>query len=253
MTQHRPPVGRAGVEHPVRLLPEHGHQVTLTFVVGDGDREGDDPSRLAPTDLQGCRSLRHESRSGDRGPQPVLDPGPSPRAAAAVLPALEGLDGLNQHDTNPCLFSHRILIRSGGQRSRQPARAPEPAIAGRSSVRLPPTARTARSSPIGSPTPPAAMPSKVDRSPGPHRPDGGTTRQLFRRIGRCTGAAAVAIFRATDPLSSRSQCLQSRRVLEAAARPRATISARNQSVTSRSRVIAPHLHNKRKPVTQAGG
>jgi len=85
MPQHHMVLGRTDVAHPVRVVAEHRHQI----VVGDHQRQRDEPARATPGHLHRDQALRCQPRRGGEHLLPNHHACQAARAAAAVHPPVE--------------------------------------------------------------------------------------------------------------------------------------------------------------------
>src|SRR5215471_7538694 len=98
--QHRTPMGRADVADPVRALPQHRHQVSLTPIIRDHDGKRDRLARTPPGNLQHHQLSRARTSGGQPSPGAIKKPGEPVRAPSPVQPAVEGMRSLHSR-TSP--------------------------------------------------------------------------------------------------------------------------------------------------------
>src|SRR5271169_6587154 len=87
----------AQVAHPVRLLAEHADQVTLALVVGDNNRERNDPSGFVAPDFERGSSVGPHTLGKRQGTQTVCDTRRPSGTAFAILPSLKSAYHAAQH------------------------------------------------------------------------------------------------------------------------------------------------------------
>jgi hypothetical protein len=81
VTQDRPAASRARVTHPVGVLAQHRHQVSLALVAGHDDGEGDRPAGPPAGDFKHDELVRPET-----GSWPLPGPVHQARQMVRVLP-----------------------------------------------------------------------------------------------------------------------------------------------------------------------
>src|SRR5581483_6114701 len=89
--KHRSAACRADVTHPVRLVPEHRHQIPLAFVLGNHDRERQAPARPTPLDLKPDQPPWSEPSRRGRSVHTIEELGHPVTAAAPIHPSPRNL------------------------------------------------------------------------------------------------------------------------------------------------------------------